>query len=100
MTPSPGTTRFEELASFLEEVMTDPKASRRVRLSAAQRLDGLLQRQERRETSQARHADREAVAARKREEQASGAKDTPAPEVGADDQLRQFDEWLANHRKV
>lgn len=39
--------------------MEDTQASRRVRLSAAQRLDDLLRRQERREAGEARRVDRE-----------------------------------------
>lgn len=54
MTPSPNTPRFEKLANFLEQVMTDSKASRRVRLSAAMRLDDLLKRQQAADAAKAR----------------------------------------------
>ncbi len=65
MTPKHGTTRYEKLADFLERVMEDTRASRRVRLSAAQRLDDLLARQERREDAEARREERKAQRAAK-----------------------------------
>ncbi|WP_156785223.1 hypothetical protein [Terriglobus roseus] len=55
--------------------MTDSRVSRRIRLSAAQRLDALLERQEKREASVARRTEREQREAAKREERAF-----PAPE--------------------
>lgn len=70
MTPSPNTDRFEKLANFLEQVMTDPKASRRVRLSAAQRLSDLMLRKEKAEAREARRVEREALRAAKAQEEA------------------------------
>lgn len=70
MTPKPATKRFEKLADFLTDMMENPKASKRVRLSAAMRLDDLLRRQERREDAEARRQDRERVRAAKDQEEA------------------------------
>lgn len=99
MTPRPGTARYERLANFLEDVMRDPKASRRIRLSAALRLDNLLQRAERREASEARRAEREAVRAAKAQEMASGAKDVPAPNTDEDATMSKVQEFIESIRQ-
>jgi len=80
MTPSPGTARYELLCSFLEDVLRDPKTSKRLKMSAAQRLDGLLQRAERKEASEARRAEREAVRAVQAQREASKSNAIATPE--------------------
>jgi hypothetical protein len=102
MIPTPGTTRYEKLASFLEEVMTNPRASRRVRLSAAQRLDDLMRRQERKEVSEARRAERDAVAARKREREAlqrETAAPSPADAAPPDATIQRVTDFLESIRQ-
>ena len=79
MTPQPETTRYEKLATFLESVMEDPKASRRVRLTAAQRLDDLVARQDRSEAAESRRKEREALRAAQTQQQASN-REQPTPE--------------------
>jgi len=100
MTPEPGTTRYETLCSFLESVMIDPRASRRVRLSAAQRLDDLLKRRERAEAAEVRRVEREALRAAKREEQALQQTGATVPDTSsADERLRQMQNHLENITK-
>ena len=81
MTPTPNTARYEKLASFLMELMENPKASKRVRLSAALRLDDLLARQERREAAEGRRQERTRLEAAKAQEKASQRETPPTAEI-------------------
>lgn len=97
MTPRPDTQRYELLCNFLEDVLTHPKTSKRLKMSAAQRLDDLLARTARREDAEARRMEREALAARKREDMALQIEaETPAAEDPADAQLQRAREMLEN----
>jgi len=84
MTPRAGSGRYEKLAAFLEDVMENPKASKRVRLSAAIRLDDLLRRQERREDAKARRQDRARVEAAKAQHEALEREQQATPDMGRD----------------
>lgn len=90
MTARPNTERFEKLASFLERVMEDTGTSRRVRMSAAQRLDDLLARQERRDDAETRREERKAQSAEKAQQQAVDREtQPPSEEVAARDAERE-----------
>lgn len=54
----PSASSYPKLIEFFEGIIANPHASMRVRLTAAQRLDDLLARQERREDLEARRAER------------------------------------------
>lgn len=60
MTPSPQTARYELLCTELEKLITDPRTSKRLRLTAITRLDDLLKRAERKEAAEGRRQEREA----------------------------------------
>lgn len=79
MTPRPDTERFEKLADFFTETMENPKASKRVRLSAAMLLDDLLRRKERREDAESRRAEREAARVARERAEASERDPQPTP---------------------
>lgn len=58
------------MCSFLESVLRDPKTSKRLKMSAAARLDDLLRRQERKEAAKARRDEGMRLTASRRQEQA------------------------------
>jgi hypothetical protein len=81
----PSVTTYPKLIAFFEEIIANPRASIRVRLTAATRLDAILTRIERREAAEARRAERDAVQAARARERAIEHEQPAAGEMAARD---------------
>lgn len=102
MNPSPNTRRYELLCNALEKLITDPRTSKRVRLTAITRLDDLLRRAERAEAAEQRRAERERQQAAKREEQLLQEHDGEGEQTtSTDDAIERMQGYISaiGHRK-